>query len=937
MYTPISKSYLLRYLFIFTLVLSASFNSFGQSGGVYTVAGGGTDTADGAPATSTRISSTNSLGLDMAGNLYYLEPDKNVIRKIDGGTGIVTTVAGRWGETTITGDGGPATAATLGSSLYKMHVTPLGHIYIADAQSIRKIDAATGIITTVAGGGTSVDDTGLATTADLSNVRSVYGTDNGDFYFCIRGKIIEVDSAMGRMRVIAGGGSTSCDSCPATTTQIEDQHTNIRMDNSGNMYIMEGHYFYEGRIHKINRTTGIMKRIYGGGGGDSIGGFGSNFVGSNSRFFDIDGSGQVFVSQNAMWTAIWRIDNSTGRIYPAAGGCILGSGVGCSNLDGTPARLYTGSPKTVLVNPALGIIYFTDEPPAWSGPSKIRKFSYTPLIPFSTTARNSFYTTVQKRCVGPKLTVRTNRYHAGMRVRTDFGDGTYDTSIINGTWSGTYGFALVNHNYTTHRTYNITQVLDSAGIPRDTITTTYNHVFCSDMSVSFYNDMDVDCIKDSTEPFLMQQVLTEIDSNGIPVDTIASTSGFNYTAYGNPSDIYRFKVISSPTGFFTSCPASGLIYDTLRTGISSNSLKMALACASGISNIDLEARAYVPVTGPNDQWGHLYLSNNYCPPSNGTVTLQFSPKYVYSGGAHPTPSSTTASSLTWNLSALTSLTSAPTDIYYQVWHNSAFPYPRDGDTVNERITITPTSGPPDVNMANNVVVRVDTVRTSCDPNAMEVVPGCFRNDTTFLCTIHFENIGSAPAENIYVMDTLSRYFDPTSIQIKMSTHPMFVTKYVAGGNTIMKFDFPNINLADSSDHLHRDGMLMYTIKNKPSLLGGLVLKSQAGIYFDYNDVLMTNVANVTVGCPWPLSTEEISNKNTPVTLHPNPATDELTITSPANKYERISITNMLGEHIMSLNLPKPTTTIDISTLPTGIYIVTLYGAKGSEVKKFVKE
>jgi hypothetical protein len=247
-----------------------------------------------------------------------------------------------------------------------------------------------------------------------------------------------------------------------------------------------------------------------------------------------------------------------------------------------------------------------------------------------------------------------------MSVRTEFGDGQFDTSTINTSWSGVGGYVLVNHNYTTNRTYTITQVLDSAGIPIDTIFQTYNHVFCSDMSVSFYNDVDADCTKDTTESYLMKQVTIEVDSNSVPVDTILATSGFHYIAYGNPSDIYRFKVISSPLGLVTSCPSSGFIYDTLRTGVTTNLPKKIAFDCSGTSNIDLEAQAYIPSTKPNLQWGHLLLNNNYCIPSNGTVTLQFSPKYVYMGGANPSPSSTTATSLTWNLSTLTSLAEAPT-------------------------------------------------------------------------------------------------------------------------------------------------------------------------------------------------------------------------------------------------------------------------------------
>lgn len=926
MYNFNPQSTLLKCICLLSLVLNLNNNCLGQAGRVYTVAGGGMSDAIEEPATNTKIHGFKCpIGMDGAGNYYLSDNFLRVIRKVDRGTGIIKDIVGNRSSTVYT-DGLPATSVGLGT-VNGIYITEIGDIYLCESNIIRKVSVHTGIIKNVAGGGSSTADNIPATSASIST-NGVYVDNADNIYFATDNKIKKVNGSTGIITSVAGNGISGYlgDGGPATAAKLHRSCKMIGMDNFKNLYIIDSSV--NGNVvRKINNATGVINTIAGGDTSllDCI-------PATNAKldyfyYCSVDGNGNIFACVQGDF--IKRVDATTGII------CKIALDPYGTFYEGVPALSTYIVPDAIFTNPSTSEIIFMGNP--GFSYDRLFKFSYSPLIPFSTSATDSFYTNVEKRCSGPKLTVRTKTFRSGMRVRTDFGDGNYDTASINRSWSGIGGFALVNHNYTTNRPYSIIQVLDSAGIPLDTITTAYNHVFCSDMSVSFFNDMDADCTKDTTEPYIMQQVLTEVDSNNVPIDTVVATSGLHYRAFGNPNDIYRFKVIATPSGLVTSCPTTGFIYDTLRAGVTTNApRKMALSCAA-TSNIDLEARAFVPVTRPNSQWGHLYLGNNYCPPANGLVTLNFNPAYAYAGIASSTPTSTTSTSLTWNLSALTSIAASPTDIYYELWHNSAMPYPRDGDTVISTVTITPTSGPPDVNTANNVMVRVDTIHTSCDPNAMEVVPGCFRNDTTFLCTIHFENIGSAPAENIYVMDTLSRYFDPSSIQIKMSTHPMFVTKYVAGGNTIMKFDFPNINLADSSDHLHRDGMLMYTIKNKPSLLGGLVLKSQAGIYFDYNDVLMTNVANVTVGCPWPLSTDDISAKNKVVTLYPNPATDELTINSPANQYEHLTISNMLGERIMSLNLPKPTTTIDISTLPTGMYIVTLYGSKGSEVKKFVKE
>jgi len=88
---------------------------------------------------------------DTEGNLYISDGRTHTIRRIDKDSGIITTVAGS-GRQGYSGDGGPATAATL-NNLYSLKVDTNGDIYIVDRlnAAIRKVDAATGIITTVAG------------------------------------------------------------------------------------------------------------------------------------------------------------------------------------------------------------------------------------------------------------------------------------------------------------------------------------------------------------------------------------------------------------------------------------------------------------------------------------------------------------------------------------------------------------------------------------------------------------------------------------------------------------------------------------------------------------------------------------------------------------------------------------------------------------------
>src|ERR1035437_9238626 len=120
------------------------------NGIITTIAGGGSLTVDGIPATSASLS-PNYMCIDATGNLYV--STSNQVRKIEASTGIITIIAGT-AVAGYGGDGGPATVANLNSPL-GICIDVAGNIYIVDGANyrIRKVTAATGIITTIAGSG----------------------------------------------------------------------------------------------------------------------------------------------------------------------------------------------------------------------------------------------------------------------------------------------------------------------------------------------------------------------------------------------------------------------------------------------------------------------------------------------------------------------------------------------------------------------------------------------------------------------------------------------------------------------------------------------------------------------------------------------------------------------------------------------------------------
>jgi hypothetical protein len=157
------------------------------------------------------------------------------------------------------------------------------------------------------------------------------------------------------------------------------------------------------------------------------------------------------------------------------------------------------------------------------------------------------------------------------------------------------------------------------------------------------------------------------------------------------------------------------------------------------------------------------------------------------------------------------------------------------------IKVKLTSSGTDRNQDNNVMEYIYWVRNSYDPNMKEVSPPEIEEgfDGWLSYTIHFQNIGTAPAIDVRVADTLDKRFDLETFQLLNNSHPM--TTLMDNGK--LSFMFKDINLPDSNtDEKASHGYIQYRIKPKTPLLKNEVLKNTAYIYFDYNPAVVTNTA-----------------------------------------------------------------------------------------------
>jgi len=166
---------------------------------------------DGGPVRDAVFNSPHSLAIASSGDVYIADTLNYCVRRVDGRTGVITTLAGT-GVNGYSGDDGPASRAQC-SGVYCVALSPDDRrLYLADLENrrVRVVDLATGMITTIAGNGERgvPADGALAKDSPLVDPRAVAVDSQGNVYILERGgHALRVVDASGRIRTVAGTGA----------------------------------------------------------------------------------------------------------------------------------------------------------------------------------------------------------------------------------------------------------------------------------------------------------------------------------------------------------------------------------------------------------------------------------------------------------------------------------------------------------------------------------------------------------------------------------------------------------------------------------------------------------------------------------------------------------------------------------------------------------
>jgi sugar lactone lactonase YvrE len=336
----IKPSHLFAGLTFSLLFFLSSFNSSAQI--INTIAGDSTSgyNRDNIQSTAAELYDPYGVAVDSTGNVYIADWANNRIRKITISTGIITTIAGT-GTAGYNGDGILATSAKLNFPR-AVAVDRLYNVYIADATNgrIRKVDAITGMISTVAGTGTSGynGDSILATNAKVNDPVGLCVDVNLNIYIAdlLNERIRKVDQTNDTIYTVAGNGTSGYngDYIPPLSAELKSP-SGVAVDAEGNIFIADTYNF---RIRMVGVSTGLIFTICGTG----VQGYnGNNITASTARvnypfgLFE-DQAGFLYYA-DAGNNLVRKIDHSTGLVHNVAGN--LQSGYDGDGILATSASL----------------------------------------------------------------------------------------------------------------------------------------------------------------------------------------------------------------------------------------------------------------------------------------------------------------------------------------------------------------------------------------------------------------------------------------------------------------------------------------------------------------------------------------------------------------------------------------------------------------------
>jgi DNA-binding beta-propeller fold protein YncE len=321
------------------------------------VAGGG-DGPDGSPAPRAKLVQPFGVDFGPDGTTYIVEMAKGERLRAINGKGDLVTLAGTAGEKGHAGDGGPALKATF-NGMHSLAVGPDGCVYLADTWNncVRKFDPKSGTVSAFAGTGEKgfAGDGGPAVKAKFGGCFCVSFDPAGKDLFITdldNRRIRKVDMATGVVTTVAGNGEKGVpkDGEPAAAQPLVDPRAHA-VDGKGNLYFLER----GGHALRVVGPDGRIRTVAGTGKAGTGTGKALESAMNGPKHLCIDRDGTVLIADTENHRIIRYVPGEE-KVVPVAGTGKKGT----AGVDGDPLKGEFNQPHGVIVHPKTGEVYISD-------------------------------------------------------------------------------------------------------------------------------------------------------------------------------------------------------------------------------------------------------------------------------------------------------------------------------------------------------------------------------------------------------------------------------------------------------------------------------------------------------------------------------------------------------------------------------------------------
>ncbi len=437
---------------------------------------------------------------------------------------------------------------------------------------------------------------------------------------------------------------------------------------------------------------------------------------------------------------------------------------------------------------------------------------------------------------------------------------------------------------------------------------------CGMLNGTVFADVDADCAQSVDEPGLPYRVLTVEPGNHL---IMTNEAGAYSTTYFHGS--YSLNgTVDGYTAECTTLPAPFTLDEF--NPIATIDLPM-----SPTFGPDLAVHLFLDPAVPGFAHGeHIAVANDG--PFSFTdvvVDLSYDGILIYVN-SDLTPDLVEPGHLQWTIAAIGPFTS--------IGLNPEFLVPADPGLIGTLLIsdASITLDTPDSNAGNDFDQGTRTVTASFDPNdklaetssRLSTALYYLDEDGYVDYTIRFQNTGTGPAYNVYLLDTISPLLDLTTFSILAASHDFEAT---LDDPRLLRFGFPNIMLPDSgSNMIGSQGFISFRLRPVGNLIVGQQLVNAADIFFDFNEPVRTNDAVLTVEQSTGLQERSASA----LVVYPNPVADVLRIDLP-NGAVRIDVIAADGRQVLALRTTPGTNQLDTRAMMPGAYTIRVQKADGS--------